>query len=878
MGATGIFAVQNVEFERGDNPSSSRRVRGPRLPPPRPAHSLHDKAILMADNISVGFSADTARLEAGVALAQSKLRDFTAQTRAAADAMRDAGANATDEMRAALERLAGQTAAARAEMEALRDSARPAAQGMAAAGEAIERMGAPLRNVTGMIGKFGELFAVAFGGAKMLEEVKRLGQFGEQLVKLHEQTEVAVETLAGWQYAAGQVGVSADTVGTSLTRLGRSIQAALTTPTSQAASAFRLLGMSQEYLRQNGNDYVAVLMRMADAFHDHEAGAQADAIAMATLGRGGAELIPFLRQGSAAIEAMVARDKELLGVTGKTAADLAANASAAGDFAEAMKGLELHLTPAINALTKLIELSTRAASAFSGWFGTSNAAAITTYREQLASLTADLAALQAKAAGESGLKRWFDDQSIKHLQAQIDIVQKKLTTLGASAQAITIPGAPAASGAAAPAGGGAGTGSAGSALPTFGNLDQAANDVALFRAKLAELKASLEEVGATQTQILGRELQAWAQERNAAGLTAQEKTEVEQAYQEARAEFARQETADAIRTANEETAVRTAAYRKQIEVARQGAETIKRLNEEAVRWNEEQAKQSARAWNAGFDAIGAAARTVLQDVMTRHETLAQAGKQAIDKLVLAWIDGLAQIMLKITAFEALRAVSGLGGFVGGLAGQGAAAIGGQGAVAPTATAPGTAATGLAALLPQGLSQLLGVGGGSGGGTQSLTDAVTANTTATQGNTSGLLGMVSNLTGLLGGAGKIFGSIGGLFGGGGGSMLGSLGSLASLFSFDVGTMAVPHDMMALVHQGEMIIPADPAGMLRGGQLSLGAGSSGAGAPTIAPNMGFNITALDSRSVAQLFNSPQVSRAITQMVQRTLAMSPSLQGAY
>lgn len=57
--------------------------------------------------------------------------------------------------------------------------------------------------------------------------------------------------------------------------------------------------------------------------------------------------------------------------------------------------------------------------------------------------------------------------------------------------------------------------------------------------------------------------------------------------------------------------------------------------------------------------------------------------------------------------------------------------------------------------------------------------------------------------------------------GGSSAAGGLsGLLGRLFSFDVGTPYVPYDMIAQVHQGEMIIPRNEANMIRSGQAGSG----------------------------------------------------------
>jgi hypothetical protein len=52
------------------------------------------------------------------------------------------------------------------------------------------------------------------------------------------------------------------------------------------------------------------------------------------------------------------------------------------------------------------------------------------------------------------------------------------------------------------------------------------------------------------------------------------------------------------------------------------------------------------------------------------------------------------------------------------------------------------------------------------------------------------------------------------GGSGGGFLAGIGNwFSNLFSFDVGTDRVPHDMIAQIHKGEMIVPAYDAERLR-----------------------------------------------------------------
>ncbi|HWU54822.1 MAG TPA: hypothetical protein VN175_04920, partial [Rhizomicrobium sp.] len=113
-------------------------------------------------------------------------------------------------------------------------------------------------------------------------------------------------------------------------------------PTGNAAEAFHAMGISQDFLRENSNDLYAILMKMAEAFHAHADGAQADAIAMAALGRNGVELIPVLRLGRTEIEELIEKHKELGNqLTPEMTKAFKANTDALTDMKEAWHGIWL---------------------------------------------------------------------------------------------------------------------------------------------------------------------------------------------------------------------------------------------------------------------------------------------------------------------------------------------------------------------------------------------------------------------------------------------------------------------------------------------------------------------------------------------------------
>jgi predicted secreted protein len=98
------------------------------------------------------------------------------------------------------------------------------------------------------------------------------------------------------------------------------------------------------------------------------------------------------------------------------------------------------------------------------------------------------------------------------------------------------------------------------------------------------------------------------------------------------------------------------------------------------------------------------------------------------------------------------------------------------------------------------------------------------------------------------------------GGIGGALFAGLGKLVGL---DVGAWSVPGDMPAMVHAGEMIIPAGAAEQFR--SVLSGAGTAGAapGGAAGASSVTFQVQAMDSASVAQFFrsNAAQLARTIS-----------------
>ena len=137
---------------------------------------------------------------------------------------------------------------------------------------------------------------------------------------------------------------------------------------------------------------------------------------------------------------------------------------------------------------------------------------------------------------------------------------------------------------------------------------------------------------------------------------------------------------------------------------------------------------------------------------------------------------------------------------------------------------------------------------------------------------GLFGMLSGglgLSNLFGGGAAAGGAAGGgLFSGF------SLASLAGFLPFlDEGTNYVPHDMMAVIHKGERVMPAADN---RAFTEAMKDGASGDGGASVSHNHNWNIVATDPRSFAAMLSDHD--SVLAKAVKRAVESNPSLRAAY
>lgn len=169
----------------------------------------------------------------------------------------------------------------------------------------------------------------------------------DDMSKMAAKIGIPIEELSKLKYAADMSGVSLQGLQTGVSRLSRNMADAAK-GTGAGAEAFKRLGINVKGADGSLKSSSAVMAEMADKFAKMPDGAQKTAVAMELMGRSGADMIPMLNGGSAALNELLMEAKELgLEIserTGKAAEAFNDNISRMG---YAISGLTLGLTAAL---------------------------------------------------------------------------------------------------------------------------------------------------------------------------------------------------------------------------------------------------------------------------------------------------------------------------------------------------------------------------------------------------------------------------------------------------------------------------------------------------------------------------------------------------
>lgn len=212
-------------------------------------------------------------------------------------------------------------------------------------GKARGQLGAFQRSSEASMAGIRKAFLTLGGTTAFVAFAKRTVDAGDRLDELKQKTGVAVEALSRLGFAAGFSGVDIETLSDAMGKNAKFV-AELEKGSETAKAALDAIGVStREYLALSEEERV---LRAADAFREHADGSGKAAVAMQMYGKSGANLIPFLNEGTEGIRKLTEK-ADALAVTMSEE-----DARAMADFSDAAQTLAVafsaSLRPAIIAL------------------------------------------------------------------------------------------------------------------------------------------------------------------------------------------------------------------------------------------------------------------------------------------------------------------------------------------------------------------------------------------------------------------------------------------------------------------------------------------------------------------------------------------------
>lgn len=175
---------------------------------------------------------------------------------------------------------------------------------------ALEKSSALLKTGLGALG-------ISLSGAAFAGMIKGVADAHDKLAKLSASTGIAVDTLAGLQFAAEQSGTSVERVGKAVTNFSRIVLES-NGETDKYSRLIKALGLDLETLKSATPEQQFI--SLAGAIKDNVAEQDRAAVVTSLLGARYTELIPLLSQGEQGMRDMIARGKELNPVTKESAA------------------------------------------------------------------------------------------------------------------------------------------------------------------------------------------------------------------------------------------------------------------------------------------------------------------------------------------------------------------------------------------------------------------------------------------------------------------------------------------------------------------------------------------------------------------------------
>ena len=216
---------------------------------------------------------------------------------------------------------------------------------MRTAGSSTQQAMVQMQKDAAMVGTaMGVMGVAAAAGLVLL--VQNTINAADNLRDMAQKTGIAVETLNGLGFAASQAGGSLDSMVAAAGKLNKSIaEAASGTPAQ--AEAFKALGISVFDAGGQLKSADVVMAEIADKFETYADGPEKVALAVALMGKSGADMIPVLNDGGAAMRENTEYAKKYSGITTELT-------NASDNFNDTMGKLQLQQQGFANTLTAAV--------------------------------------------------------------------------------------------------------------------------------------------------------------------------------------------------------------------------------------------------------------------------------------------------------------------------------------------------------------------------------------------------------------------------------------------------------------------------------------------------------------------------------------------
>jgi hypothetical protein len=280
-------------------------------------------------SLEVVIGADTSALEAKMAIAKASLGELNSQIKVLAKQAAVAGGEVKTSLTAQLTELTTKAGADRAKIAALNAEMREikapaevhAASGLFSklhenvrlTGNSLEHLHARLNVISSALGAFSELVVAGLGLGAVADAIDKVAERGEKINHLAMEFGATTEQMSALRLIAKETSTPFSQLEIGLRRVGRAMQEAVTTPTSNAGRAFAVLGVNVTNSNGQLRPTVSVLSDVATSLK-HYADGTGKAVLVSDLfsARAGSRLIPVLNAlGDTGIKPLIAKTKAL---------------------------------------------------------------------------------------------------------------------------------------------------------------------------------------------------------------------------------------------------------------------------------------------------------------------------------------------------------------------------------------------------------------------------------------------------------------------------------------------------------------------------------------------------------------------------------------